>query len=321
MKIAILNIENDIPLETARRAFDGISFSPEKRGDRVKADYEATILSLADFIESAAKDERQQAIAQEVFDRLRNKFRDKYLSWLGAKSRCISTMITGPANFPVRRAEKANMSEERRLAELIAFEKVMRRYAEKSFEKAIPKEERKESELEGLRAKLAQAEKYQAFMKAANAAERKKDEAGLIKLFGEYFGGDGSIPLAKFRKVNYMGRVGFETWQLSNNLANIKRMKERVGILEAKKEKAATGEDEVRELNGARVLKNYQQDRLQIIFYGKPDENTRTLLKRHGFKWSPNNSAWQRQLTPNAVWTLKHYVFPAEAFAQYMGEA
>lgn len=28
----------------------------------------------------------------------------------------------------------------------------------------------------------------------------------------------------------------------------------------------------------------------------------------NGFKWSPKNKAWQRQLTPNAMFTLKHYV-------------
>lgn len=36
------------------------------------------------------------------------------------------------------------------------------------------------------------------------------------------------------------------------------------------------------------------------LFGGKPDVETRDLLKHKGFKWSPKNEVWQRQLTPNA---------------------
>ena len=38
----------------------------------------------------------------------------------------------------------------------------------------------------------------------------------------------------------------------------------------------------------------------EILFDGKPDEATRSALKQNGFRWSPRNSAWQRQLTDNA---------------------
>ena len=154
-------------------------------------------------------------------------------------------------------------------------------------------------------------------MKAANVAERKKNEAELERLFSEYYGGNGAAMLRQFRKPNYMGRVGFETWQLSNNLANIKRMKERLAQLEKKNEKAQSGIDEVRELNGLRVIRNYQLDRLQLVFDGKPNEEARTILKRSGFKWSPRETAWQRQLTPNAEWALRHCVLSQAAFVEY----
>jgi len=318
MKIETSGIENDIPLGTARRAFDGVSFSPEKRGDRVVADYVEELKQLAAHIEGYAKDERQQEAAQQIFDLLREKFRGKYMAWIAAQSRCISSMITGGSNFPVRRAEKANASEHNRAGELIFFAKAMRRYAEKSLDRVIPKMEKQESELETMKAKVAQAERYQDFMKATNAASRKKNESDLEKLFADYYGGNGASMLAHFRNANYMGRIGFETWQLSNNLANIKRMKERVSILEAKTEKAASGVDEVREFNGMRVIKNYQEDRLQLVFDGKPEENVRAVLKSSGFKWSPRNCAWQRQLTPNAFWSLNHCVLKSAVMAQYV---
>lgn len=34
-------------------------------------------------------------------------------------------------------------------------------------------------------------------------------------------------------------------------------------------------------------------------FEGKPDEQTREVLKRNGFRWAPSQGAWQRQLTQN----------------------
>ena len=45
--------------------------------------------------------------------------------------------------------------------------------------------------------------------------------------------------------------------------------------------------------------------RLQLIFEGIPDQKTRDILKQYGFRWSPKNSCWQRQLTNNAKYALK----------------
>jgi len=56
------------------------------------------------------------------------------------------------------------------------------------------------------------------------------------------------------------------------------------------------------------VIENYDENRLQIIFPGKPDEATRAKLKRNGFKWAPSQGAWQRQLTGNARYVLQHFI-------------
>lgn len=45
--------------------------------------------------------------------------------------------------------------------------------------------------------------------------------------------------------------------------------------------------------------------RLQLFFEEKPEETTRKILKRNGFKWAPSQGAWQRQLTNNAKYSLK----------------
>jgi len=56
---------------------------------------------------------------------------------------------------------------------------------------------------------------------------------------------------------------------------------------------------------GFQVERNTDINRLQLKFDGKPDEKTRSILKSNGFRWSPREGAWQRQLTGNAEYSLK----------------
>lgn len=52
--------------------------------------------------------------------------------------------------------------------------------------------------------------------------------------------------------------------------------------------------------DGGTIYRNAELNRLQILFDSIPDADTRSALKGDGFRWSPKNQAWQRQLTPNA---------------------
>lgn len=65
-------------------------------------------------------------------------------------------------------------------------------------------------------------------------------------------------------------------------------------------------------VGSVKIWHNLELNRLQLIFDGKPDQATIDRLKKTGFKWSPKNTAWQRQLTPNAVRTIP-YVLNAES--------
>ncbi len=64
-------------------------------------------------------------------------------------------------------------------------------------------------------------------------------------------------------------------------------------------------------IGDVRVLQNIEQNRLQLFFPGKPDQEMIAKLKSRGFKWSPRFQAWQRQLTTNALHVLP-YLFPKE---------
>lgn len=57
--------------------------------------------------------------------------------------------------------------------------------------------------------------------------------------------------------------------------------------------------------NGFTICRNTEINRIQILFDEIPPEETRKLLKSYGFRWSPFNKAWQRQLNGNGEWAVK----------------
>ena len=89
-------------------------------------------------------------------------------------------------------------------------------------------------------------------------------------------------------------------WALSNNNANIRRIKERIAALQKEAERAAEGAGVTPEQGDGYVLKeNHEIGRIQFVFDGKPDADTRALLKSYGFRWAPSEGAWQRMLNDN----------------------
>ena len=177
--------------EQAVRAHNGSSFSPEKRGLSECAWYD----DICQKLRAAGAE-----WAVEKFDKL-------FAKSLAAKSRCISTMIAGPANFPVARMQKYNRWEE-------TASKAMLDFVNKALK---PKFERKEIDYK---------------------IEQKEYQIGEVT-----------------------------------------------------------------------VLQNVEDNRLQLVFPSKPEPEMIATLKKNGYKWSPRNTAWQRQLTPMAINGLK-YVFP-----------
>lgn len=54
-----------------------------------------------------------------------------------------------------------------------------------------------------------------------------------------------------------------------------------------------------------KVVENTEIMRLQLLFDGIPEAETRNILKSNGFRWSPSQKAWQRLLNDNARCSLK----------------
>ena len=104
-------------------------------------------------------------------------------------------------------------------------------------------------------------------------------------------------------RPDHCGHIGFPHFSLSNNNANIKRIRDRIARIEAE-QTAPTIQGWT--FDGGEVVANREADRLQILFDEKPGEEQRARLKKAAFKWSPRFGAWQRQLTRNAVYAAQN---------------
>jgi ppGpp synthetase/RelA/SpoT-type nucleotidyltranferase len=157
-----------------------------------------------------------------------------------------------------------------------------------------------------LRQKLASMEARRDRMKAANkaiqsAARRLKlSRKGLRdRAQAEQVLAASGIPedqqamlLRTFELTPYHG-VGYASYNLTNLGSEIRRTKGRLAELIAEHQR---GPAEDVEHEGFYVTEAKDLNRIQLIFEGKPGPNTRKLLKRMGFRWSPRNGAWQRHL-------------------------
>jgi hypothetical protein len=151
------------------------------------------------------------------------------------------------------------------------------------------------------REKLEKLEAAQERMKAVNKAFPKGDEA--LKALGM---DDDKIAAMKegIKKSHPWDNKPYPSWALSNNSAEIRRIKARIAELE----KLNTLEAENIIFPGGKLKINNENNRVQFFFDGKPPEDTRALLKSCGFKWAPSEAAWQRQRTANAVREAKRLI-------------
>lgn len=283
--------------DLAVRAFDGTSHSPEERARFYIHSYEDTLQSDL------------KLIPNEEQERYTAKFREWVRTLFERHSRILSPMITGPARFPTSRNNKANNAYDNAVNEFEEWRKRAVKAINKRIEDAKP-EEQKQAE-EWLRLKR-DIEDIAATLKAIDTGENKYSYRPLFvsSLYGklERIANNGKADLILkateyIKQLNetlpkpiFTGRHKF--WKLSE-----------VVQASIKKESELRGKDDAEmAFDGGMVVKNYSEDRLQILFDEKPDQETISKLKHNGFRWSPRFKAWQRQLTSNAFYACARVI-------------
>jgi hypothetical protein len=194
-------------------------------------------------------------------------------------ARIPSAMITGPANYPAAKMQdrsermmKTYAEQREKLSEL--------EYRIRYFKPVISSAD--SDAIEQLEAKLAKLTAAQEAMKTANAQARKAGEP---------------------RR--------YEAWQLSNNNATIRATKKRIEeIRRIQAEGEKTWEGVFRAGDEFELVQ--ADGHYSFVFDGKPSDETREMLKKSGFRWSPRNQYWQRKITPNATYVVNRILKQCE---------
>ena len=205
-------------------------------------------------------------------------------------ARVPSILIAGGSNFPVRQKEKQNAARDSNMQEWQYIQGLLDKIRSTGMggirqddPQAIPKLQKK---LDGL-------EKAQETMKAVNAYYRKHGTLdGCPHLSPE------SLENLKADMASgwHYEKKPFQSWELSNNNAEIRRVRQRIESLTRASEVAYVGW----EFDGGHVEANRDQGRLQVFFDGKPEADARQQLKENGFRWAQSVGVWQRLLNDNA---------------------
>jgi len=87
-------------------------------------------------------------------------------------------------------------------------------------------------------------------------------------------------------------KKGFQGWELSNNGATIRNTQQRIDELQ-KRLDAEGNENKTYEVKDVKVEEDIAADRVKLFFPAKPDYDTRTYIKKHGFRFSRYNMCWQ----------------------------
>ncbi|EIQ02187.1 hypothetical protein OpiT1DRAFT_00770 [Opitutaceae bacterium TAV1] len=282
---------NDIPEHATVVAYDGTSFSPEKRGHSARSDYAQILASDFEALSQHAAKGGTAGLLDAEFARYREGFRLRYSKYLHSQSRCVSWFIAGPSNFPAARMEKRSNIAHKRLNELLEF----RARALAAIRRTLRPDLRAicsgdADAIERLEARLDAEKTRHERNKLINATIRKHLKADRQAKLAALLGIGLSLSLAKkYLTPDCFGGIGVASFTLSNASANIRRVEQRLEHL--KRGKAAP--DVVKEGQNARLEDCPAENRIRLFFPGKPDEPIRDNLKSHGFRWTPSLGCWQ----------------------------
>ncbi|MCZ1808057.1 YodL domain-containing protein [Enterococcus faecium] len=276
----------------ARRAKEAMSFSDYRPGSAT-AEYRHYVDQAVEIAERQKK--RVEPEYHEKIDSLLDTYARKLAENMNKgyeiTARVPSVLIAGPYNFPVRAKEKQNAASDRNMEEFQYIQGLLDKIRSTGMGGISADDPQAVSKLEK---KLEKLEASQELMKAVNAYYRKHGtldgcphmtERGIENLKADMASGW------------HYEKKPFQSWQLSNNNAEIRRLKGRIEELTRQKEAAYVGW----EFDGGTVEINRVANRLQIFFEGKPDAAVRDELKSNGFRWSPKAGAWQRQLNDTTI--------------------
>ena len=276
----------------AKRAKEMNSFSDYTAGSAT-LEYKSLVDQAAEIAENQKKrvDPSFHGKIDALLDTYSRKLAANMNNGFAIDARVPSVLIAGGSNFSVRKKEKQNAARDKNYKEWKDIQGLLEKIRSTGMGGISADDP---DAVKKLNAKLEKLIKAQETMKAVNAYYRKhKTLESCPELDSE-----ATQKLKARMEIRGVQDKPYPTWALSNNNAEIRRIKDRIQSLSVNKEELFTGW----EFAGGKAEINVKDNRLQLFFEDKPDGKIRDELKSNGFRWSPKALAWQRQLTSNAIY-------------------
>ena len=266
--------------------------------------------------------DEQKAYLKQRENEYADLLTEKYNDQLYREGTNPSAMIAGPAKFDHRKYERKFEAEMRSQEEYRNKQQKFVENTKKQLERMEPEEKQIARWRQGkwshgesissddplaekkLQAKLDYHVEQQQKMKDANAYYRKNGSMQGFTGFNDATNRQIDAQMQDFRDrgMSYYAKQPFQSYSLTNNNASIKSTRDRLTQIQNQKQRAAQpgGKGGGVKFEGGQLVRNTDINRLQIKFDSIPDAATRQKLKSSGWRWSPKEGAWQRQLTENA---------------------
>lgn len=242
------------------------SFEPERRAETMVKEYEAQL--NGDL----------QTIPESEHERYIDGYKKHLFSWLSAKSQCISSMITGPANFPVRRAEKANRSENNRYTEFTEWRAKVLKSISKKIEENKPEEVKDAEAWKCLERDIRRSASVIEGINKGIEPYSKQLFVSSIYNKVETFAKHGNVAIVE-RAISLIRELNQQSSIITERHKFFK-LPEVAKAINEREEKLKKLESQEIPFEGGKVVKNFTEDRLQIIFDCKPENATIIKLKK-----------------------------------------
>lgn len=232
----------DIDLQVAISAHSGTSHVPQERGHQEVERYASTLQKDWEWVMGVlANKEELSKPAITLFEEYRAGLKKRFMARLHADARCISPMITGPARFPVDRNRKRMATSDKRTTECIEWrDRCLKKLKDLFFPEYKPIRSTDGDAVQRLQAQIDEAEQLQKRMKELNLLWRQVVDSPQDRLKAVQAVATPAEfeEIVKNLKYSWAG-VPFPPYALTNNNANIRRMKGRVASITAEAEARA----------------------------------------------------------------------------------
>lgn len=286
--------------ETARNAHYCIHMGDYKPGSAT-ASYRNSVNKAAQMVEQQKA--RVSAFYHDKLDALLNSYARRLAQWTNDYNRnqasYPSQFIAGAGNYNMKKHNRQMSREDSLWEEYRQIEAILdkiRSVGTGPVDLADPHAREMLTErLNSQRQMLEDAKTANAYYRKHKTLEgcpglSEKNRAWLTRP-GVFASGDGS-PISPYGSP-------FPAYELASIRGKIERTEQRLAELDRREQQAAEPQTGTA-FDGGQIVRNIDLNRLQILFDAIPDAGTRAALKQNGFRWSPKNQAWQRQLTDNA---------------------